>query len=185
MEQVISIVVRNQPGVLMRVAGLFSRRGFNIDSLAVGITQNPEFSRMTVTMKADASTVDQVCKQLAKLVEVESIKVLPPNASTKRSMALVKVKAGDKKLEILKLADVFRAHAIDVTGNSLTFLITGVNDKLHAFVDVMRPYGIIEMVQTGAIALERGDEALTVEKSRYTSPKVVDEVNVRKNCTVI
>ena len=169
MEQVISIVVRNQPGVLMRVAGLFSRRGFNIDSLAVGITQNPEFSRMTVTMKADISTVDQVCKQLAKLVEVEAIKVLPPNASTKRSMALVKVKAGDKKLEILKLADVFR----------------GVNDKLHAFVDVMRPYGIIEMVQTGAIALGRGDEALTVEKSRYTWPKVVDEANVRKNCTVI
>ena len=185
MEQVISIVVRNQPGVLMRVAGLFSRRGFNIDSLAVGITQNPEFSRMTVAMKADDSTVDQVCKQLAKLVEVEAIKVLPPNASTKRSMALVKVKAGDKRMEILKLADVFRAHAIDVTGNSLTFLITGVNDKLHAFVDLMRPYGIIEMVQTGAIALERGDEALTVEKSRYVWPKYVDEDKIRKNCTVI
>ena len=166
MEQVISIVVRNQPGVLMRVAGLFSRRGFNIDSLAVGITQNPEFSRMTVTMKADISTVDQVCKQLAKLVEVEAIKVLPPNASTKRSMALVKVKAGDKKLEILKLADVFRAHAIDVTGDSLTFLITGVNDKLHAFVDVMRPYGIIEMVtQTHA------DHPNTTTRQILCSPK--------------
>ena len=88
-------------------------------------------------------------------------------------------------MEILKLADVFRAHAIDVTGNSLTFLITGVNDKLHAFVDIMRPYGIIEMVQTGAIALERGDEALTVEKSRYVWPKYVDEDKIRKNCTVI
>ena len=126
-----------------------------------------------------------MCKQLAKQVEVEAIKVLPPNASTKRSMALVKVKAGDKRMEILKLADVFRAHAIDVTGNSLTILITGVNDKLHAFVDIMRPYGIIEMVQTGAIALERGDEALTVEKSRYVWPKYVDEDKIRKNCTVI
>jgi len=185
MEQVISIVVRNQPGVLMRVAGLFSRRGFNIDSLAVGITQNPEFSRMTVTMQADDSTMGQVCKQLAKLVEVEAIKVLPPNASTKRSMALVKVRGGDKRLEILKLADVFRAHTIDVTGDSLTFLITGVVDKLHAFVDVMRPYGIVEMVQTGSIALERGDEAMVVEKSRYAWPKVVDDPNFRKNCTVI
>lgn len=81
MEQILSIVVRNQPGVLMRVAGMFSRRGFNIDSLAVGITQNPEFSRMTVTMQADDATIKQVCKQLAKLVEVEAVKVLPPKAS--------------------------------------------------------------------------------------------------------
>lgn len=185
MEQVISIVVRNQPGVLMRVAGLFSRRGFNIDSLAVGITQNPEFSRMTVTMQADDSTIEQVCKQLAKLVEVEALKVLPSNASTKRSMALVKVRAGDKKMEVLKLADVFRAHTIDVTGDSFTFLITGVNEKLHAFVDVMRPYEILEMVQTGAIALERGEAALNVESSRYSWPKLVDDSKDRKACVVI
>ena len=98
MEQILSIVVRNQPGVLMRVAGMFSRRGFNIDSLAVGITQNPEFSRMTVTMQADDATIKQVCKQLAKLVEVEAVKVLPPKASAKRSMVMVKVHAGDKRL---------------------------------------------------------------------------------------
>ena len=142
MEQILSIVVRNQPGVLMRVAGMFSRRGFNIDSLAVGITQNPEFSRMTVTMQADDATIKQVCKQLAKLVEVEAVKVLPPKASAKRSMVMVKVHAGDKRLELLRLADVFRAHAVDVTGESLIFLATGIDDKLNAFVDVMRPYGI-------------------------------------------
>ena len=167
MEQILSILVRNQPGVLMRVSGMFSRRGFNIDSLAVGITQNPEFSRMTVTMKADELTMVQVCKQLEKLVEVESVKVLPPHASAKRSMVMVKVHAGDKRLELLRLADVFRAHAVDVTGDSLTFVATGVNDKLNAFVEVMRPYGVLEMVQTGLVALERGDTHMSVEKSRY------------------
>ena len=194
MEQILSIVVRNQPGVLMRVAGMFSRRGFNIDSLAVGITQNPEFSRMTVTMQADDATIKQVCKQLAKLVEVEAVKVLPPKASAKRSMVMVKVHAGDKRLELLRLArliggsmitettlagaaellrlaDVFRAHAVDVTGESLIFLATGIDDKLNAFVDVMRPYGILEMVQTGLVALERGDAAMDVSKSRYSWPE--------------
>lgn len=171
MEQVLSIVVRNQPGVLMRVAGMFSRRGFNIDSLAVGITQNPEFSRMTVTMQASDAVVDQVCKQLAKLIEVEAVKVLPVHASAKRSMALIKVKTGDKRLEILRVADVFRAHAIDVGAETLTFLITGVVDKLHAFVEVMKPYGILEMVQTGGVALERGEASLRVDKSRYTWPE--------------
>ena len=163
MEQILSIVVRNQPGVLMRVAGMFSRRGFNIDSLAVGITQNPEFSRMTVTMQADDATI--------KLVEVEAVKVLPPKASAKRSMVMVKVHAGDKRLELLRLADVFRAHAVDVTGESLIFLATGIDDKLNAFVDVMRPYGILEMVQTGLVALERGDAAMDVSKSRYSWPE--------------
>ena len=89
---------------------MFSRRGYNIDSLAVGITQNPEFSRMTVTMQANDTTVDQVCKQLAKLVEVEAVKILPPNNTSQRSMALIKVQTSDKRLEILRVADVFRAH---------------------------------------------------------------------------
>lgn len=170
MEQILSIVVRNQPGVLMRVAGMFSRRGFNIDSLAVGITQNPEFSRMTVTMDADEPTIVQVTKQLAKLVEVERVKVLPPNSSATRSMILVKVHAGAKRMELLQLAEVFRAHAVDVTGESLIFVATGDEGKLKAFVDVMRPYGVTEMVQTGLVALERGDASLSVEESRYEWP---------------
>lgn len=184
MEQVLSIVVRNQPGVLMRVAGMFSRRGFNIDSLAVGITQNPEFSRMTVTMNADEQTVDQVCKQLEKLIEVEAVKVLPPSKSAKRSMALVKVKTGKNRLEILKVADVFRAHTIDVGEESLTFLITGEISKLEAFVDVMKPYGIIELVQTGVVALERGKTSLNVEHSRYSWPKRIQEEKTRDSSLI-
>ncbi len=169
-QQIISIVVRNQPGVLMRVAGMFSRRGFNIDSLAVGTTQNPAFSRMTVTMQADEGTISQVCKQLSKLVEVEAVKVLPLR-SAKRSMVMVKVHAGDKRLDLLRLGDVFRAHAVDVTDDSLIFVVTGDDGKLKAFVDVMRPYGILEMVQTGLVALERGNAALDVKKSRYAWPE--------------
>ena len=143
MEQILSIVVRNQPGVLMRVAGMFSRRGFNIDSLA-------------------------------KLVEVERVKVLPPKSSATRSMILVKVKAGNKRPELLQLAEVFRAHAVDVTGESLIFVATGDEGKLRAFVDVMRPYGVTEMVQTGLVALERGDTSLAVEKSRFEWPPLDD-----------
>ncbi|MCD8174436.1 MAG: acetolactate synthase small subunit [Phascolarctobacterium sp.] len=168
--QIISIVVRNQPGVLMRVAGMFLRRGFNIDSLAVGTTQNLAFSRMTVTMQADEGTIKQVCKQLGKLVEVEAVKVLPPRSVT-RSMVMVKVHAGDNRLELLRLGDVFRAHAVDVTGDSLIFVVTGDAGKLKAFVDVMKPYGILEMVQTGLVALERGNTALDVKKSRYAWPE--------------
>lgn len=175
MKQILSIVVRNQPGVLMRVAGMFSRRGFNIDSLAVGTTQNPEFSRMTVTMEADEPTITQVCKQLAKLVEVERVKVLPPKSSATRSMVLVKVHAGAKRMELLQLAEVFRAHAVDVTGESLIFVATGDEGKLKAFVDIMRPYGVTEMVQTGLVALERGDASLSVEQSRYQWPTVDDQ----------
>ena len=103
---------------------------------------------MTVTMEADEPTVVQVCKQLAKLVEVEKVKVLPPRGSATRSMVLVKVRAGAKRMELLQLAEVFRAHAVDVTGESLIFVATGDEGKLKAFVDVMRPYGVTEMVQT-------------------------------------
>ena len=178
MEQILSIVVRNQPGVLMRVAGMFSRRGYNIDSLAVGTTQNPEFSRMTVTMEADEPTVVQVCKQLAKLVEVEKVKVLPPRSSATRSMVLVKVRAGSKRMELIQLAEVFRAHAVDVTGESLIFVATGDEGKLKAFVDVMRPYGVTEMVQTGLVALERGDAALAVEESRFQWPDTEQAITI-------
>ncbi len=170
MKQILAVVVRNRPGVLMRVAGLISRRGYNIDSLAVGTTQEPEFSRMTITLDADEATIEQVCKQLAKLSEVERIKVLHRDTSAVRSMLLVKVHAGEKQMELLQLASAFRAHAIDVTGDSLTFVNTGDEGKLRAFVNALRRYGIIEMVQTGIVALERGDDGLAVTESRYEWP---------------
>ena len=170
MKQILAVVTRNRPGVLMRVAGLISRRGYNIDSLAVGITQDPKFSRMTITMDADDATIEQVCKQLAKLSEVEHIKVLHRETSAVRSMLLVKVHAGEKQMELLQLASAFRAHAIDITGDSITFVNTGDEGKLRAFVNAMRKYGVVEMVQTGIVALERGDEALAVSESRYEWP---------------
>lgn len=170
MEQILSIVAHNRPGVLMRIAGLISRRGYNIDSLAGGTTQDGAYSRMTITMQADEPTIDQVCKQLAKISEVERIKVLNRNNSSIRSMILVKVHAGDKQMEILQLAGAFRSHAIDVSGDSLTFVNTGDEGKLKAFVNALRKYGVTEMVQTGIVALERGDEALDVTKLRYEWP---------------
>lgn len=171
MKQILSIVAHNRPGVLMRVAGLISRRGYNIDSLAGGATQDGEYSRMTITMQADEPTIGQVCKQLAKISEIERIKVLRGDSSSIRSMILVKVRTGGKQMEILQLASVFRAHAIDVAAETLTFVTTGDEGKLRAFVNAMRQYGVAEMVQTGIVALERGDEALDVKESRYEWPQ--------------
>ncbi|MDR3348241.1 MAG: acetolactate synthase small subunit [Acidaminococcales bacterium] len=183
MKKVLSIVVRNQPGVLMRVAGMFSRRGFNIDSLAVGMTQNKKFSRMTVTVDNDDATVEQIMKQLVKLVEVEDVRLLPDETKMSRGMALVKVAAGSNRMEILKLAEVFRVSVIDIGAEAVIFEVTGVERKIKAFVDIMAPYGILEMVQTGVIALERGDKCMSFGKaSRYNWP---DEDVGENTCMVI
>lgn len=170
MKQVLSILVRNQPGVLMRVAGLFSRRGFNIDSLAVGITEKPAFSRMTVGLYGNEATVEQVKKQLEKLAEVEEVRLLPAEAMVSRGMALVKVDAGEKRMEILKLAEIFRASVLDVGTKTLVFEITGADDKIRAFAEALAPYGILELVQTGVVALERGESAMQAATSKYHWP---------------
>ena len=160
MKKILSVLVRNQPGVLMRVAGMFSRRGFNIDSLAVGMTQNRRFSRMTVTVDNDDATVGQIIKQLEKLVEVEDVRLLPEENKMSRGLAMIKVSAGANRMDILKLGEVFRAHVIDIDDDVVIFQITGVERKIKAFVDIMVPYGILEMVQTGVVALERGDKCM-------------------------
>ncbi len=175
MKQVLSILVRNQPGVLMRVAGLFSRRGFNIDSLAVGITEKPAFSRMTVGLYGNEATVEQVKKQLEKLVEVEEVRLLPADAMVARGMALVKVEAGEKRMEVLKLAEIFRASVLDVGAHTLVFEITGGDDKIKAFIDLMAPFGILEVVQTGVVALERGEAAMQAFESKYEWPERCNE----------
>lgn len=176
MKKVLSIVVRNQPGVLMRVAGMFSRRGFNIDSLAVGMTHNKKFSRMTVTVDDDEATINQIIKQLEKLIEVEAVRLLSEEIQLSRGMALVKVAAGENRMEILKLAEVFRASVIDVGEKVVIFEITGVERKIKAFIEVMRPYGIEEMVQTGVVAIERGEHCLAPdEDSIYTWPEDSDD----------
>ena len=183
MKNILSVVVRNRPGVLMRVAGMFSRRGFNIDSLAVGMTNNKKFSRMTVTVHGDNALINQIIKQLEKLVEVEDVKILPPETNISRGMALIKVQAGVNRMDIIKLAEVFRASIIDINDAVVIFEITGAENKIKAFIDVMVPYGILEMVQTGVIALERGEQSMKMDKvSKFNWPESDEE---SKTCMVI
>jgi len=161
MKHVLSILVYNQPGVLVRVAGMFSRRGFNIHSLAVGPTQDPRYSRITVVICGDNGILDQFVKQLDKLVEVEAIQLLPPETSVRRGIALVKVAAGiEKHGEMFKLGEVFRAAILDISEQTVTYEITGDDDKIDAFVELLSPYGILEMTRTGLTGLARGENTI-------------------------
>ncbi|BBB90857.1 MAG TPA: acetolactate synthase small subunit [Methylomusa anaerophila] len=166
MQNIISILVQNQPGVLVRVAGMFSRRGFNIDSLTVGVTQDPEYSRITVTVRGNHTFMNQIKYQLEKLVEVAAVQILPKENSVARGMALIKVNAGDKRGELLKLSEVFRASVVDITDTAITFEITGDESKIEAFANVLTPYGILETIRAGLVALERGENTIyKVEES--------------------
>jgi len=153
----LSVLVENHPGVLTKVSGLFSRRGFNIDSLAVGTADVPGTSRMTIVVDGDESTVDQVSKQLEKLVDVRTVKVLDSSNSVSRELVLIKVRADKgKRSDIVQIVDIFRAKIIDVSPDALTVEITGDVDKIEALIAMLEEYGIIELVRTGLIALERG-----------------------------
>lgn len=153
----LSILVQNTPGVLARVAGLFSRRGFNIKTLAVGPTDDPGISRITLTVDGAVHPIDQVTKQLHKLVNVIKIRDLEPEETVARELALFKVAAeGENRLQIMQFADIFRGHVIDVSRRSLTVEITGTDDKIEAFERMVRPFGLIEMVRTGEVAVARG-----------------------------
>ncbi|MDR3562311.1 MAG: acetolactate synthase small subunit [Negativicutes bacterium] len=168
MKHVLSILVYNQPGVLVRVAGMFSRRGFNIHSLAVGTTQDPDYSRITVVVCGDNDILDQVIKQLDKLVEVVAVQPLPPDNTVRRGMAMFKVAAGEKRGEVLKLAEVFRANVVDVSENTVTMEVTGDEEKINAFAEVLAPYGMLEMVRTGLVGLARGENTIhQYERGHY------------------
>jgi len=163
MKHILSVLVENHAGVLLRVSGLFGRRGFNIDSLAVGVTENPEISRMTIVVSGDDYTVEQVIKQLNKLIEVIKVKNLSEGEVVGRELALVKVKCNSSnRLEIIQITNIFRANIIDVNKDSVTIEITGGHDKIEAMRDMLTTYGIIEMARTGIIALERGNLGLSV-----------------------
>ncbi len=158
----IAVLVENKPGVLARVASLFRRRGFNIESLAVGTTERDDISRMTIVVSGDERTIEQVMKQLNKLVEVIKISDLSHN-SVERELALVKVAATTaNRGEIIEIANIFRARIVDVARDSLVIEITGDEDKINAFVDLMRNYGIKEMVRTGKIAMARGSKVTQI-----------------------
>ncbi len=157
MGRTLSILVNNTPGVLTRVAGLVARRGFNIDSLAVGRTEDPTRSRITLVVDADTEQVEQVTKQLHKLIDVYKINDLTEEAHIERELVLFKVNAEpSKRGEIIEIANVFRANVVDVSPGSLTIESTGTDSKLNALEDMFRGYGIKEIVRTGKIALSRG-----------------------------
>jgi len=157
----ISVLVENHAGVLSRVAGLFSRRGFNIDSLAVGETTNNEISRITIVVKGDDYTVDQVSKQLNKLVDVIKIKVLKQNEFVGRELLLIKVKAtATQRAEIIQLVDIFRANIVDISKDTLTVEISADQDKIKALSGLLKPFGILEIVRTGTVAIQRGSECV-------------------------
>jgi acetolactate synthase I/III small subunit len=158
----LSVLVENKPGVLARVAGLFSRRGFNIDSLAVGETEHAEISRITIVVDAESSPLEQVTKQLNKLVNVLKIVELDPTVSVQRELLLVKVRA-DRTLraQVLETVNLFRARIVDVAPDTLTIEVTGTADKLDALLRDLEPYGIKEMVQSGMVAIGRGSRSIT------------------------
>ena len=163
----LSVLVENKPGVLARVASLFSRRGFNIESLAVGPTEHTEISRMTIVVNVEDSPLEQVTKQLNKLVEVIKIVELDPGASVNRELLLVKVKAETvTRGQVLETVQLFRAKVVDVSPESLTVEATGTADKLTALLRMLEPYGIREMVQSGMVAVGRGPRSITAAAVR-------------------
>ena len=156
-KHILSILVENKPGVLTRIAGLFARRGFNIDTLTVGPTDDENLSRITLTVDGALHPIDQVTKQLHKLINVLKIRDLEPDATVTRELALFKIAAeGQSRGEIMQIADIFRGKIIDVSNRTATVEVTGTHDKIEAFEQMVRPFGLIEMVRTGEIAIARG-----------------------------
>jgi acetolactate synthase I/III small subunit len=163
----LSVLVEDKPGVLARVAGLFSRRGFNIESLAVGPTEVPEVSRMTIVVAVDELPLEQVTKQLNKLINVIKIVELEPSVSVQRELLLVKVRAdATVRSQVLETVQLFRAKVVDVAPEALTIEATGTGDKLFALLRMLEPYGIREMVKSGMVAVGRGPRSITAAAVR-------------------
>jgi acetolactate synthase-1/3 small subunit len=158
----LSVLVENKPGVLARVSGLFSRRGFNIESLAVGPTEHPEISRITILVGVEGTALEQVTKQLNKLINVIKIVELEEPNSVQRELLLVKVRADDStRRGVLETVELFKAKVVDVGPDALTIEVTGTPAKLEAVLKMLEPYGVREMVQSGVVALGRGPRSMT------------------------
>jgi len=158
---IISILVENQSGVLSRISGLFSRRGYNIDSLSVGETEDKRFSRITIAASGDGNVIDQIIKQLDKLVDTINIIELILGESVYRELALIKITAEtDKRAEIMGIVDIFRANIIDVSPSAVIVEMTGETSKIDAFLEIAKPYGILEIARTGLTGLSRGGKAI-------------------------
>jgi acetolactate synthase I/III small subunit len=155
-KHLLSLMVENRPGVLARIALLFSRRGFNIDTLAVGPTDDPDVSRITLTVDGAVHPIDQVTKQLHKLVNVIKIRDMEPDTTVSREMALFKVSASvENRAEIMEFSQIFRAQIVDVSRRTMTIEVTGTSDKIDAFERMVRPHGLVEMARTGEVAIAR------------------------------
>jgi len=165
MKHTLSVLVQNKPGVLARTAGLFSRRGYNIESLTVGVTENEEVSRMTIVVSGDDTVVEQVTKQLNKLIEVIKVTDLTKESYVRRELVLIKVTAeGINRAEIMQLVDVFRARIVDVAPKSLIIEVTGDQGKIDALNSTLKQFGIKEIARTGTLALGRGAKVIQSSK---------------------
>jgi len=164
--KVISVLVENKPGVLHLIANLFRRRNFNIESITVGPTEQPGVARMTLTVNEDEKTIDQVVKQVAKQIDVLKVSELESGNFVMRELSLIKVKVKDSKerSDIINFVDVFRGRIIDVSTDSLTIEITGTPDKIDAFLNLMKSFGILELARTGITALARGAQSIKIDQ---------------------
>ena len=157
MKHNIAVIVENKSGVLTRIAGLFSRRSFNIDSLSVGTTDNPEYSRMTITVQGDRDVLEQVIKQLSKLINVIRVSELDPSESLERELAVIKVSVDrENRSEIMQIVNIFRAKIIDVSQRSMIIEVTGDEEKVEAIIQLLRQFGIKELARTGKVSMIRG-----------------------------
>lgn len=157
---ILAVLVLNKTGVLNKITGLYARRGFNIESLSVGTTEKPGVSRITITLKGDEHTVNQITSQLEKLVDVLSVKELSPESTVGRELCFIKLSAtGDDRAKLLELSEIFRASVIDARRGALTILIAGTTEKTDAFLSLLEPFGIIEVVRSGLMAIERGERS--------------------------
>jgi acetolactate synthase-1/3 small subunit len=163
--KVIAALVENKPGVLHSVANMFRRRDFNIESITVGPSEQEDISRITITVKGDEKTLEQVVKQMSKLIDVVKVSRLEPENIVTRELALIKVNIPDNKSrsDVINCVDVFRGRVVDVSPESLTMEITGTSDKIDAFLNLMKTYGIMELARTGLTALSRGMRSIKVE----------------------
>jgi acetolactate synthase-1/3 small subunit len=164
--KVIAALVENKPGVLHSVANMFRRRGFNIESITVGQTEQKGLSRMTITVRGDEKTLEQIVKQMNKLIDVVKVTSLEPENIVTRELALIKVNVSDTKTrsDIINYAEVFRGRVVDVSPETLTVEITGTPDKIDAFLNLMKTYGIMELARTGLTALTRGTKSIRIEE---------------------
>jgi acetolactate synthase-1/3 small subunit len=168
MRHTIAVLVKDHPGVLARVAGLFTRRGFNIESLAVGHTEENNISRMTIVVEGDERVLEQITKQLNKLIDVIRVRDIFPSNSVERELALIKVNTRSlaNRSEIIQLVDIFRAKIIDVNSQMMTIETTGTESKVNALIELLKPFGLKEVVRTGKIALFRGSKSASLSNKK-------------------